>query len=43
LSFFRESNQGQPKLYTIDLTGTNERQVMTPLDASDPAWSPLIP
>jgi TolB protein len=43
LSFFRESNQGQPKLYTIDLTGTNERQLMTPLDASDPAWSPLIP
>ncbi len=43
LAFFRESNQGQPKLYTIDLTGTNERQLMTPLDASDPAWSPLIP
>ena len=31
------------KLYTIDLTGTNERQVMTPVDGSDPAWSPLIP
>ncbi|HWA44729.1 MAG TPA: Tol-Pal system beta propeller repeat protein TolB [Hypericibacter adhaerens] len=43
LSFFRESEQGQPKLYTIDLTGTNERQLITPLDASDPAWSPLIP
>jgi TolB protein len=43
LAFFRESNQGLPKLYTIDLTGTNERQLMTPLDASDPAWSPLIP
>jgi TolB protein len=43
LSFFRESEQGTPKLYTIDLTGTNERLLVTPLDASDPAWSPLIP
>jgi TolB protein len=43
LAFFRETNQGLPKLYTIDLTGTNERQLVTPLDASDPAWSPLIP
>ena len=31
------------KLYTIDITGYNERQVVTPMDASDPAWSPLIP
>jgi TolB protein len=31
------------RLYTIDLTGNNERQVLTPLDGSDPAWSPLIP
>lgn len=31
------------KLYSIDLTGFNEREVITPLDASDPAWSPLIP
>ncbi|MBF0335345.1 MAG: Tol-Pal system protein TolB [Alphaproteobacteria bacterium] len=30
------------KLYSIDLTGYNERQAVTPLDASDPAWSPLI-
>jgi len=34
---------GTAKLYTIDLTGFNERQVLTPLDGSDPAWSPLIP
>ena len=33
----------QPRLYTIDLTGYNEREVVTPQDASDPAWSPLIP
>ena len=48
LSFFRQTRanaQGQfsSKLYTIDLTGFNERQVLTPIDASDPAWSPLIP
>ena len=48
LSFFRQTPanaQGQfsSKLYTIDLTGFNEREVLTPIDASDPAWSPLIP
>ncbi len=31
------------RLYSIDLTGYNEREVQTPMDASDPAWSPLIP
>ncbi|MBR1648728.1 MAG: Tol-Pal system protein TolB [Alphaproteobacteria bacterium] len=31
------------KLYTIDLTGYNERMMVTPADASDPAWSPLLP
>jgi TolB protein len=34
---------GRPHLWTIDLTGYNEREVVTPQDASDPAWSPLIP
>jgi TolB protein len=49
LMYFKErpSGQGnkqrQAKLYSIDLTGANERQVLTPTDASDPAWSPLIP
>ncbi len=44
LMFFRESPgaQGGPKLYSIDLTGRNERQVKTPSFASDPAWSPLL-
>jgi TolB protein len=43
LMFFREQPgpQGGPRLYTIDLTGYNERQVSTPAFASDPAWSPL--
>ncbi|CAA6606278.1 Protein TolB [Rhodospirillaceae bacterium LM-1] len=49
LMFFRQSQtRGKAgsdsfKLYSIDLTGYNERQVVTPMDASDPAWSPLIP
>lgn len=49
LSYFRQTpgnSNGQgatSRLYTIDLTGYNEREVVTPLDASDPAWSPLIP
>ncbi len=33
---------GSPHLYTIDLTGYNEREVPTPQAASDPAWSPLL-
>jgi TolB protein len=44
LSFFRQDGGGGPtRLYTIDLTGYNERVLKTPQDASDPAWSPLIP
>ncbi|ALJ35592.1 Tol-Pal system protein TolB [Azospirillum brasilense] len=48
LSFFRDVPAGDgrgrsAKLYTIDVTGANERRVITPLDGSDPAWSPLIP
>ncbi len=48
MMFFRETrgvgnDGGSIKLYSIDLTGYNERQMVTPIDASDPAWSPLIP
>jgi TolB protein len=48
LSFFRQSpanarGEFSSKIYTIDLTGFNEREVLTPIDGSDPAWSPLIP
>jgi TolB protein len=42
--FFRDgqgANSG-PKLYSIDLTGYNERQLPTPAFASDPSWSPLL-
>jgi TolB protein len=44
LMFFRESPgaRGGPKLFSIDLTGYNEREVKTPSFASDPAWSPLL-
>jgi TolB protein len=34
---------GSSRLWTIDVTGNNEREVVTPQDASDPAWSPLLP
>ena len=30
------------KVWSVDVTGRNERRVLTPGDASDPAWSPLI-
>ena len=47
LIYFRQSKQGdtvsEPKLYSVDLTGYNEREIVTPVGASDPAWSPLIP
>ncbi len=49
LMFFRQSRSGadgsggKSRLWSIDLTGSNEREIVTPIDASDPAWSPLIP
>ena len=48
LMFFRQSRpdnrgRGTTRLFSIDLTGFNEREMITPLDASDPAWSPLSP
>jgi TolB protein len=46
LIFGREfpGRQGtRARLYSIDITGHNLREVITPTDASDPAWSPLLP
>lgn len=48
LMFFRQQKTtkdgkgGRSRLYSIDLTGHNEREMVTPVDASDPAWSPII-
>jgi TolB protein len=42
LMYFREGRGAGPRLFSIDLTGSNQREVKTPGDASDPAWSPLL-
>lgn len=42
LMYFREGRGGAPRLFSIDLTGSNQHEVKTPGDASDPAWSPLL-
>lgn len=34
---------GTSRVYSVDITGKNLREVLTPMDASDPAWSPLLP
>jgi TolB protein len=39
----RGGKEGTSKLYSVDVTGHNLREVVTPMDASDPAWSPLLP
>ena len=48
LIFYRETKTDEKgegftaKLWSIDLTGYNERQVLTETDASDPSWSSLL-
>jgi len=37
-----DGSGGTTHLYRVDITGFNERRVITPADASDPAWSPLL-
>ena len=34
--------EGQPALYSVDVSGRNLRQITTETPASDPAWSPLL-
>lgn len=44
LTYFKERAGGGKKsanVYTVDITGFNERMMKTPGDGSDPAWSPL--
>lgn len=48
LMFYRQQASssraaGRTRLWSVDLTGHNEREMVTPTDASDPAWSPLSP
>ena len=48
LMYFKEERTaedgsgGGSSLYSIDLTGYNERKIITPYGGSDPAWSPLM-
>ncbi len=46
LMYFKQEwqggNQSRTRLFTINITGQNEREVNTPTDASDPAWSPPL-
>lgn len=43
IAFQRQANRSdRSRMFTIDLTGYNLRELPTPTNASDPAWSPLI-
>ena len=39
----RDGTGGRARVLSIDLTGFNKREMLTPQEGSDPAWSPLIP
>ena len=45
LMFFRsgQGRSGAADLWSVDLTGVNERRLATPLNGSDPGWGPLRP
>jgi TolB protein len=49
VTFFRKDpvegsgTGGRSRLYMVDIVGRQEREISTPQDASDPAWSPLQP
>ncbi|MBM0171389.1 Tol-Pal system beta propeller repeat protein TolB [Altererythrobacter sp. C41] len=44
IQFFRtERGSGKASLWQVDLTGRNLRRLPTPVDASDPAWGPILP
>lgn len=45
LMYFKETPSGgqrYSRLYSIDLTGSNEQAIQLPTSASDPAWSPHL-
>lgn len=37
-----DGSGGRVSLWSVDITRKNERQILTPGEASDPAWSPLL-
>ena len=37
-----KKKEGKTRIFLIDLTGFHEKEIITPLEASDPAWSPLL-
>jgi TolB protein len=39
----KDGSGGEAYLYRIDITGFNEKRIITPSYASDPAWSPVLP
>ncbi|GEO00495.1 protein TolB [Novosphingobium sediminis] len=44
VQFFRTAKTtGKTSIWQVDLTGRNERRLNTPVDASDPAWGPVLP
>lgn len=45
IMFTRETSGagGEPRLYSVDISGRNLKAVPTPAAASDPSWSPLLP
>ncbi len=44
VQFFRsERGTGRSSIWQVDLTGRAERRLKTPVDASDPAWGPVLP
>jgi TolB protein len=42
ITYTKQERGGKSRIHSIDLTGHNERELITPTDASDPAWSPLL-
>lgn len=44
IQFFRTTRgSGRTGIWQVDLTGSNERRIQTPVDGSDPAWGPIQP
>jgi TolB protein len=39
----KDYSTDRTRLFTIDVTGYNERELPTPVDATDPSWSNLLP